>query len=364
MRLIFNKNSFIYYNFMFFYILLSTVYFYIFAYDISDYVDSEGFFQRALNMHDHLVYFNNFNLIKDNRVVLALNNDFGIAYLYYIFSYFYPIDETNIAYISYLFNLCIFNLCAYLYFKITTNLQLKLSSKIIFFAGFQFFYFMQLINKDMLNIFILLLLIHLIMKGYIYKLLVLIPFVALVRLQLVFLIFIILFLLIFKKRYFLTLFIIYVITSIFSAYLSSKLNFIGEDSLEGGFSAFIFYINSSYFYMGNLIFNPFRILQFFQDIFLSFKFFTNDNGVDMAKILRLPLLLICIYYIKYIFYYIRDYAFWIKTKIAPVQVMIISYVILLLMNPTINARYVMLIMPIWLLFVFYSKKNYKRSTHE
>jgi hypothetical protein len=359
MRLTVNKNTFIYYQFMFFYIFLSAVYFFIFAYNLDAYVDDNGFLQRALNLHDHLVYYDNYYLIKNNLISLALNNDFGIAYIYYFILGMFGIENIDIAISSFVFNLIIFILSSILFYKINNQLNLSLTSKLFFFIGFQFIYFLQLINKDMLTIFIFLLIIYLSLKKYLYKLILLIPLVAIVRLQLVFLLLIFLSLMLSKKKFKFTLITIYISSSLLAAYLSSTFNFIGEDSLEGGFSAYILSFNEKYYYLGYVIFNPIRMLQLFQDILLSFFLFTDNGGVDMSKLLRIPMLLAFVFYIKYVYLYIKDYKQWLNLEIRPIFIIILSYLLVLLMNPTINARYVMLIMPLWFIFVFYAKNYYE-----
>jgi len=354
------NNLYVFYMYFIFFIF-ELLYFIIFAMDLNLYENDEGFFQKALNIHDHLVYFENVLKINDNEIVLGINNDIGIAYIYHYLLEIIPfLDESNIALVSFIFNNIIFIFTLILYIKICDILKLNIYPKIIFFLGFQFLYFLQLINKDLLTIFVFMLLIYLGYKKKYFVIILIMPIMALIRLQMIFLFFYYICIMIFSKKPILNLFFLYLFSSMISAYLSIKLNFISGESLGNGISALIHNINFNYYYLGNLVFNPIRLIQMLQDIFMSFSFNTDNAGIDVAKILRIPLLVIFLYYFKYIIRIFTQYRYWYNSEIKPVLSLIIAYILVLLMNPTINARYVMLILPIIFIFVFYVKKSKRR----
>lgn len=360
MKITLYKSTFIYYHFMLLYILLSAVYFYIFAFDISNYVDSEGFFQRALNIHDYKIYLNNLYLIIDNNVLLTLNNDFGIAYIYYFLTSIVNIkSEDEIVVLSFLFNAFVFILTSYYYLQITKIYNLNLKAKITFFIGLHYIYFMQLINKDMLTMLIFTMLLYYGLKKNIMVLIFLIPISFFIRLHLVIFEFIFLSLLLFKYKKFQILFF-YISTSVLAAYLSIHAGFIGEN-LGGGLSGLALMINSNYYYMGYIILNPLRLLQWIQDVYFSFYFITESDGLDTSAILRIPILIVLIYYGKLLIKVLPKLFKLMYTDLLPIISLIIAYTLTWLMNPTVSGRYVMLIIPFIILLLMIVEQNKKKE---
>ena len=92
------------------------------------------------------------------------------------------------------------------------------------------------------------------------------------------------------------------------------------------------------------------------DVFMSFFIYT-DGLIDIAKILRLPLLIVFFFLFNPIFYSLRNFSIVNKTEIKPVFIIIISFILTWLINPTINARYVMLIVPFFLILGRYVQIN-------
>jgi hypothetical protein len=298
--------------------------------------------------------------IKDGNILLSINNDFGIALLYtYIIKLFNLIGIYDIILISFIFNIITVIFIYVNYIKICDKLNLKGVTKYYFFLGFQILYFTQLINKDLLTLlFFLLVLKFLIDKKY--RLIIIFSLLFfLVRIQL--LIFGILSVYLsfgnFKRRILLA----YIGTSILGAIISVKGELITDESMGSGFSAFLIYFNQRYFYTGYLIFNPLRVVQFFMDIYMSFYIYTNGL-VDVSKILRIPLLIALLFFINPIVYSLRNFSIVNKTIIKEVFIILISFVLIWLMNPTINARYVMLIVPFLIVLGRYIEINKKQFT--
>jgi hypothetical protein len=88
--------------------LATCLYYLIFAHDLSSYSGNSGFFQLALNEHDHWIYYNNIDHLRRGDVAYELSNDFGIAYIHYIFALILGLEnDSTYAFSALLFNLII-----------------------------------------------------------------------------------------------------------------------------------------------------------------------------------------------------------------------------------------------------------------
>ena len=115
------------------------------------------------------------------------------------------------------------------------------------------------------------------------------------------------------------------------------------------------------FYVGYLIFNPLRALQYLVDAFSSFSFWTDTGGVDVAKILRIPQLLLLVALAPPIISMIKRFNYWLTTPAKSLVLVVVSFFLVWLMNPTINARYTMLITPVLVLFGLYARRHVKQA---
>jgi hypothetical protein len=288
--------------------------------------------------------------------VFDLSNDKGISFFYSIISIFYDYDfDPDLSLTSLFVNCAALCLCYYFYIKISNELGLGYFGKYSFFFNISFIYFAQLINKDMITILAFLMAAYFGLKNRILPLLVMIPFFGLIRIQLIAFFFIYIFF-ITSKNHRLRIFIAYTLTSLIAGYLSVFYSVIGEDSLGEGFSSFIVEFNKEYF-VGYFLFNPIRALQFAFDAYGSFWIFTPIGGVDMAKLLRIPQLLLILFLIRPLLSIFSKFNFWLNTDVRPLVFLIIAYLLTWLMNPTVNARYVMLITPVLVLFAIYARNH-------
>jgi hypothetical protein len=94
------------------------------------------------------------------------------------------------------------------------------------------------------------------------------------------------------------------------------------------------------------------------DIFMSFYIYTNDL-IDVSKILRIPLLLGFLFFFNQFVYSIKKFNIVNETKAKNIFVVLISFILTWLINPTINARYVMLIVPFLVILGRYIQLNKK-----
>lgn len=340
------------------FIPLSFVYYILFA--SSQALLSDSILQLAVNQHDHDVYLMNMKWVQEGRTLFELANDKGIASIYLVLSELLPfLVAPDLALLSLVFNCLILILSYWIYGRISDEIGLGAVGRLSFFVNLSLLYFAQLINKDMLTILIFLLTAYAGMRRWHWWLVLLIPFVAFVRIQLVVFIVIFIFLSSTKKvgpRFWIT----YTVTSLLAAYMSVYFSIIGDDSLGGGFSAYLVSLNNQNL-MGYLLFNPIRLLQYVFDAYLSFYFLTHDGTIDVAKVLRIPqlvlLALLAPYFLKVVFHW-RSVS---KSISKPLVLVFLAYACTWLMNPTINARYVMLITPILVLLGLYMRSVRRRA---
>ena len=310
----------------------------------------------AVNRHDHNVYLLNIDLVKEGSSLFELANDKGIASIYIFLSKALPfLVTTDMMLISFIFNITILLLNYWIYGKISDKLNLGLIGRLSFFVNLSLLYFAQLINKDMLTILLFLLATYAGMIGRHWHLLLLIPFAAFIRIQLVIFILIFIFLASAKKispRFW----VVYIFTSLLAAYLSVYFPIIGEDSLGDGFSAYVVNLNNEHL-IGYLLFNPIRVFQFIFDAYLSFDIYTESGTIDFAKLLRLPQLILLSVLAPYFYKLYTRWRIYSKSMSRSLVIIILAYACTWLMNPTINARYVMLVTPILVLLGLYVRSN-------
>lgn len=332
-------------------------YFVAFGRDAENYTEDVGVIQYTLNAHDHFVYVNNVDSIQQSGLEYQLNNDVGIAALYVALSWLAPIphDPSYIA-TSFIFNCLTITAIFFLYASICRQLNLNQGAVALFFANCYLIYFSQLINKDALTILAFLLTVLMGLKGQLNRIWLLLPIFALIRQQL--LIFVLVYLVLsYSKRPVRSALILYVLTSLAAGLLSVFASVIGEESLGEGLSAQLIEFNANY-YVGYLLFNPVRVLQYAYDTLLSFDFVTDTGGLEAAKILRLPQLVVLIALTPTLLNLFRHFRQEMGVpRSREVLYAIVSYLLAWLMNPTVNARYVMLITPLLVLWALHARQR-------
>ena len=342
---------------MLFFILSALFYYYFFVSEWNLHPDS--IFQFATNQHDHNIYLLNMHLVEKDSDMVEFSNDKGIAIIYLFLSKILPfLILPNMELISLVFNCFILILNYWIYGKLADKLGLGLFGRLSFFLNLSLLYFAQLINKDMLTIFVILVSVYAGTLRRHWLLLFLIPFAIFIRIQLVIYILIFVFL-IAAKKVGLRFFIVYIFTSLLATFLWINFPIIGKDALDDGFSSYLIDLNSKYL-IGYLIFNPVRILQYIYDVYLSFNIFSENGAIDVSKVLRIPqltlLAMLTIYFLKLI----KHWNIYSKTDAKPLVISILAYACTWLMNPTVNSRYVMLITPILVLLGLYVRTTRQR----
>ncbi|MEK7747806.1 MAG: hypothetical protein AAB300_01850 [Nitrospirota bacterium] len=332
------------------------LYFLYFAADLNRYDGESGLFQYALNDHDHFVYVTNIDrILFEDLLGYEISNDIGIAAIYMALASAFPfLVDQDYTLIALVFNCITLIGCYVIYADICNYCKLGQIGNLSFFANLSLIYFAQMINKDMLTIFAFLLAVRCGIHQRMWLLLALIPFFALVRLQLAVFILIFAFLMATPWPGW-RIICLYILTSIAAGVLSIFVSIISDESLGEGFSSFLVNFNRNY-YVGYLLFNPLRVIQFIFDAYASFSFSTEMGGVDMAKILRLPQLILLLLLFRPLGSLFIHFRHWLKTRARPIVLVVVAYLLTWLMNPTINARYVMLITPVLVLFALYARR--------
>lgn len=333
-------------------LLCCLVYYRAFGADLDLYFPDRGTLQYALNSHDHFVYVTGIDRVREGFLAYEVSNDLGIAMIYAGLAAVAPwLVTPDFTLLSFVFN-CV-TLCAvYLvYARICNDLALSPWAKAAFFANLSLVYFAQLINKDMLTVLAFLLAVAVAIRGRLFWLVLLLPALALVRQQLA--VFAVLFVLLMRSRHPVRLIVLmYVGTSVLAGVLSIFAGIIGDESLGDGFSLYLIDFNRRY-YIGYLLFNPVRVAQYVLDALRSFDLSTETGGIDTAKLLRWPQLLLLFVLGAPMASLLTRFRHWLGTPARPLVLTVVAYLLAWLMNPTVNARYVMLITPVLVLFAFY-----------
>ncbi|WP_435248251.1 hypothetical protein ACMAZD_01120 [Vibrio sp. nBUS_14] len=338
--------------------LISVAYF-IFYYNVAQlgYENSFDVLAKIVNLHDHNVYVEKIQSISSGGVKYEANNDFGIA-LIYLITYVYTgfNNLVDIYLFSFLFNINLLFLAFIFYNKICNIENLNNITCLFFFTNISLVYFSQLINKDLITYLVLLIALYSGVKKNYFLLVIILPIAFLIRQQLALCIITFVFLMLCRNTKF-WIVISYVFSSLVAGYISVHMNIISDESLGSGISSFIVKFNREY-YAGYLFFNPIRLLQYFYSIPQSFFNIYVDGEVDMAAIFRFMMLPFVFLSMSFIFKSIFQFQVTRLTSIKPFFILTYSFFICWLMNPTINGRYIILILPIMVLGYFIQRKYF------
>lgn len=338
------------------FVLATTIYYWNFSIGFLSTGDGPPGWTGMVNAHDHLFYVDTIERLARDGVGYELNNDVGISFFYLVLGGLFFSGEVDYVSLALYVNLFFLLMTFVVYLKICDFYGFGFYARLAFFAGLHLIYFCQLINKDMLSVFLIVFSVYCGINRKLALLLLLIPFYAMVRQQL--LVYVALFIFIQTAVWPLwRIFFAYIVTSLVAAYLVTHNSIIGSESLEGGFSSLVYSINEHY-YVGYLLLNPIRVLQFVQDSMLSFFFITPDGAIDMGRALRVPQVLLLILMGYPLCVAVKRFRDGLQSVARPLYSALIAYLLAWLMNPTINARYVMLIAPVLVLMACYARQRY------
>lgn len=314
------------------------------------------------NIIDHSIYYKNYQNLKNGYIDFAGVNNIGIAIIYYI--YFGMLESLGFSIVpeklSLILNLYIFLLCFISFKRIVQKLGLSICITWLFVLNSSFWYFAQLINKDVFTIFILYKLIEYALYNKKIGIFFIFVFSFFVRIQLPFIICIYLFF-IYSKPTLKNFLIVYLFMSLINGYISRYQGLIiSESTLSDGLSAFIYKMNINYG-IGSLLLNPIRLMQSFYSVFDSVNFYSSD-GIDVSKLKNIPQLFIFLLLSPWVIKAFYKYSHFMRTKAKYVMSIVPSFFLVWFLNPTINSRYVMLIIPFITLVGLCALKYGKKST--
>lgn len=308
------------------------------------------------NTHDHWIYTQYLDNLSNVESLTLANNNIGIAIIYNkLLNLPILCPCTDLEAIAAVINTITLLFCFLLYRSICNKLKLGSLGRISFFVNTSLIYFTQLINKDLFTILLFLLAIYYGLERKNWILIVLLPIFFLVRQQLA--VFIILFFIFQTCKRPMTLVITaYIATSIFGAIIVNNIAFISQETLGDGFSGFVHKVNQEYL-VGYLLFNPVRIIQFIYDVLLVYIPLNDDGQIDVAKILRIPPVTLLLLLLPNLLPTKINLKIWSNPQVRAITSTICAFIFTWLMNPTINARYLMLIVPALTLLALYTSKE-------
>ncbi len=346
------------------FILISIIYFIYF-------VDGKGLTYEPIrgyvfpvNIHDHYIYVDYIEKIKNaNNLegLLHFNNNTGVALIYLSVINLFEFLGLNIPIerIALLINLSVFFLIFLSYKNIIKQLELPYYYLYLFFLNISFIYFAQLINKDSLTILVFFKVIEYSFLGSKKRLFFLFMLSILVRIQLPIFMLLYWFLTRSNVNYLKRFIISYVGLCLISGYFAKyQLLLMSEETLANGFSYLVFKMNTEY-YIGSLLLNPIRLLQYFYDLFLSFSFY-NNSSYDVSRLKNIPQALVFIALIPTLIITFIYYEKNMKTSIRYLMAAIVAFFLVWLLNPMVNVRYILLILPVIILLGFYQLKFSKK----
>lgn len=354
------KYILFYYALFIFFILAAISYHIHMVTPIINLYDNQNTYSSIANLHDHYIYKETFEKINYCFGAGGLNycrnlnlfdNITGISMLYYVLDKltFSSMSFSSLALLS---NLLAITVIFFTHLLLCKNLNLNGKYLFSIALNLPLIYFSQTAGKDILHILCLYLLLYLYLNKYIILML---AFTLLstvfVRVQFGFLIPIVIFMHCKNISYSIRLLLVLLTIALFSSILFNRIVGIG-DLLPSRSLMMIRDVNAVTFFLGSLIFIPFKIIQSFYET-LTFPL-VLFRGVNYFAVFSIPYLIYLILNLKLVIKNIKT--FFLLNKIG--RFLLLTFLILLV-SPFTNPRYVMLYFPIFTLAVIFQKEYLK-----
>jgi len=347
------KNNFVaifrYYLFIVF-CIAAGLYFLFFSYDTGfTYEPIKGLI-NPVNIHDHYVYLDYIKEIEDTGdwiTLSGLNNNLGISLVYYFIHELLLFIDINLSYetLSLIINLIIILYAMKVYSLIITKLGISSVWSLSFFIMSPLLYFAQLINKDSFTILIILLAINYSIGKEWGKFFILTAFSVIIRFQLPALLLLYLYFVKGRNNHVRRFAIAYVSLSLINGMLAKyQIQFFNESTLSDGMSYLVYSLNNNY-YIGSLLLNPIRAIQYVHDALISFAF-VDGSVIDVGRLKNIPQIVFMLFLSPFIINAILNYKIYMDKKEKYLLAMINAFFGIWLFNPTINLRYFILFFPI------------------
>lgn len=338
------------------FVIFSAIYLYLFSLDLTGHYDNvKGTVINAVNVHDHFIYIDYIKKIESETVLIGLNNNSGISYVYYFIMKIFNLSYDDLPVASFVLNMFLIYLSFVVFRKILFILNINQCYSLLFLFNGSLLYFAQLINKDSFTILIFLYATLLLLRGNIKRYLILIPISLFIRLQLVPFLILLLYLNN-ENKHSIRLLLSYVGTSIVAALVVKYLSIIQLTSLTSGLglnlNTLVWSLNEKYL-IGSLLLNPLRVIQYFFSIYQSAIFIDSSYLLDLSRLKNIPHMLLLLIVLPLMMKAYLNYKSYIQSKAKVFMNAITSFFFIWLINPTTNNRYILLMVPIMALLAIY-----------
>jgi hypothetical protein len=346
-----NKKNTLYY--LLTVVLISSIIAYsvILVNPLVDFYSEQTQYGGIANFHDHFEYINVPVVGVDSfdQSISSLNV-LGLGLFYSIIgNYFFGYEIISIALIINIFAVLV---AASLHVKICRLCNFAPSAYWLFFLNLPLIYYSQLVGKDAISVSLLYGMLYCYLKNR-HLLLLLLGLVGfLIRVQLLVYPIFLLFLMLFGDRQKLAYVLLYIICSIAGVYAMNYSGAIGDiTETSSGITGVVYKINE-FIPVGNLLLNPVRFIQNII-LFVSAPFvgiwYGNIFYISMAPL---------VFYVMKNARFIRDLANRGHEKLRHFSFVVIM---VLLMYPIINTRYVALIAPFIILNIYSVRLSAKEA---
>ena len=376
--------------FLFFYFIISSSIYFSVILPLLDYLFvndwGQSWFWHAVNMDYRKLYLINLNALIDHyinnmsiseidfkynqgmgcehllTVVRTCNNSLQIpltsnlSYLYLPFFYIIGQDSNIIHILAFILNI-IFVILTYNVLEKLINdvLKLNYNPSFIFFLNPQLIFYSQTMGKEIFLMFIFISIIYFTYKKNYLILILLIISLFFVRYQMLIAVGFFFILIIFKEKK-LFLLVTYLLISFFAAYLGQRSNNNWTYDINESFVLFLAYINTNYYFLGNIIFNPFILLQYFYDSFRMIIFHYN-NQINIYYLVNIPILFYMILKSKSIISILFKLKIIVNSKVMIIIFILIPFILTVLGSPSVSSRYLFpIVYPVIVIILFYEKK--------
>lgn len=318
---------------------------------------------NPVNIHDHYIYLDYIEKIDNLEDLFGLNNNLGISIIYYLLHQFIYLLGFDIKYevLALVINLAVLLAVLSSYINIVKLFGLPGYYGLTFFFMTSLVYFSQLINKDSFTILIVLKAIELAKNKHWRNYILLIGLSVFIRFQLPALLLLYAFIVYRQEKQLFRIAGTYILLSLINGFLAKyQTEFFNESTLSDGLSYYVYQLNLKY-YIGSIIFNPLRVMQYFYDVLLSFNFIDSDYKIDVSRLKNIPQLFTMILLLPFAVLSVINFRSSLKGDERYFLNMLFCFFIIWLFNPTINQRYFICFLPILQLLSLTRYYNFRRK---
>ncbi|HBU09080.1 MAG TPA: hypothetical protein DEA99_07935 [Candidatus Omnitrophica bacterium] len=327
------------------FIILNIVYLNVFAMNSQMWWEDENAstqFYFPLNLDQEKAYIPYMAMMEDGTYVNRISNSAGISHIYYALKKLTGFSYEDIPWVSFLINNLFIILCYRYFVKIGLQLGLEMRYRWLFFINPALIYYSQLINKEIFTLFFTLAFTYYLGRKQSLKVLLYACFAFIVRMQML-PVGILAIWLHRRRNYIWSLVIIYIITSLAGPVLLPQdidmdtSSWMRADNTPG-MVLLVQSLNQKY-YIGSLILNPIKIVQYAFDQLRCIFFIMDDGRIDLYKFRDVLFTLTLAYLISPIMRLTTHFRTYINTPCRPLITVTCTFMLVLLVNPMVHSRY-------------------------